>query len=431
MENNNQTSPEQEINEFKGQGDFSLKPAGRKKDFDKRIIAVIGGGVFIVIIASVLIGYMAIKSMGDAETKVDESKVTESPLLQSAGIKDDSMDELMSKSTASPSPSVSLDNAPSPEAVSQTQTEVKKETVQKNESSSTETQQPQRLAESLFTPITRFESSGLSGGSGSSSGSSGGTYGGTPQGTGDDEQRLRDFANADPAEQVQKILNGGGGTILERGNGGSGGSGLLDNLNGSSYPATKARLAPNPKYLLKRRMNFQCALYTAIRTDYPGLVGCNLLRPLYSADGSVILAEAGAQLIGEQRVEVKSGQSSVATVWTELDTSPGVRASLNGLGVDPMGRSGTDAEMDNHYGKRFGGAVMLSLVQDVFSSISNATQNNNGMTMNNSTQNAEDMASKALENSINIPPTAYVKPGTVINVIVNQDIDFSSVFTTR
>ncbi|HGS4165026.1 TPA: TrbI/VirB10 family protein, partial [Klebsiella pneumoniae] len=43
----------------------------------------------------------------------------------------------------------------------------------------------------------------------------------------------------------------------------------------------------------------------------------------------------------------------------------------------------------------------------------------------------EDMASKALENSINIPPTAYVKPGTVINVIVNQDIDFSSVFTTR
>lgn len=129
MENNNQTSPEQEINEFKGQGDFSLKPAGRKKDFDKRIIAVIGGGVFIVIIASVLIGYMAIKSMGDAETKVDESKVTESPLLQSAGIKDDSMDELMSKSTASPS--VSLDNAPSPEAVSQTQTEVKKETVQK------------------------------------------------------------------------------------------------------------------------------------------------------------------------------------------------------------------------------------------------------------------------------------------------------------
>lgn len=31
MENNNQTSPEQEINEFKGQGDFSLKPAGRKR----------------------------------------------------------------------------------------------------------------------------------------------------------------------------------------------------------------------------------------------------------------------------------------------------------------------------------------------------------------------------------------------------------------
>ncbi|MDI5545511.1 conjugal transfer protein TrbI, partial [Salmonella enterica subsp. enterica serovar Cerro] len=46
-------------------------------------------------------------------------------------------------------------------------------------------------------------------------------------------------------------------------------------------------------------------------------------------------------------------------------------------------------------------------------------------------QNAEDMASKALENSINIPPTGYVLPGTVITVIVAQDIDFSSVYKTR
>ena len=41
------------------------------------------------------------------------------------------------------------------------------------------------------------------------------------------------------------------------------------------------------------------------------------------------------------------------------------------------------------------------------------------------------MASKVLDANINIAPTGYVKPGTVINVIVAQDIDFSSVYTTR
>lgn len=49
---------------------------------------------------------------------------------------------------------------------------------------------------------------------------------------------------------------------------------------------------------------------------------------------------------------MKAGQSSVFTSWSELETAPdGIRASLNGLGTDPMGSSGTEAYVDNHYGK--------------------------------------------------------------------------------
>ncbi len=98
---------------------------------------------------------------------------------------------------------------------------------------------------------------------------------------------------------------------------------------------------------------------------------------------------------------------------SELETAPdGIRASLSGLGTDPMGSSGTEAYIDNHYGKKFGGAVMLSFIQDALGSVSNLTKRNsgNGYTVENSEQNAEDMASKALDNSINIPPTGYVLP---------------------
>ncbi|RMT50895.1 Conjugal transfer protein [Pseudomonas savastanoi] len=41
------------------------------------------------------------------------------------------------------------------------------------------------------------------------------------------------------------------------------------------------------------------------------------------------------------------------------------------------------------------------------------------------------MANKALDNTINIPDTAHLLPGTVITVIVARDIDFSSVFENR
>lgn len=208
--------------------------------------------------------------------------------------------------------------------------------------------------------------------------------------------------------------------------------GSLSNLQGTSYAQTQAFMSPPRKFLLKRKSNLRCALYTGVKTDHPGFVKCILTQPLYSSDGSVILAEAGAELDGEQKVEIKPGQSSVFTTWTDLETAGGVRANLNALGTGAMGESGTNAYVDNHYGQRFGGAVMLSFIQDAFASAANATQKNNSTySFDNSESNAENMATKALDSSINIPPTGYVLPGTVINVIVAQDVDFSSVFKTR
>jgi type IV secretion system protein VirB10 len=208
--------------------------------------------------------------------------------------------------------------------------------------------------------------------------------------------------------------------------------GSLSNLGGTSYASTQAFMSPDRKFLLKRKSNLRCALYTGVKTDHPGFVKCILTQPLYSSDGSIVLAEAGAELDGEQKVEIKPGQSSVFTTWTDLETAGGVRANLNALGTGAMGESGTNAYVDNHYGQRFGGAVMLSFIQDAFASAANATQKNNSTySFDNSESNAENMATKALDSSINIPPTGYVLPGTVINVIVAQDVDFSSVFKTR
>ncbi|WP_143354509.1 TrbI/VirB10 family protein, partial [Erwinia amylovora] len=157
-----------------------------------------------------------------------------------------------------------------------------------------------------------------------------------------------------------------------------------------------------------------------------------------SADGSVILARAGAELHGEQKVEMKAGRSSVFTSWTELETSLAgsnqtVLTLLNGLGTDAMGRSGTDAEIDNHWGQKIGGALMLSTFQDAITNYSKRLGGgDNGSNNYSNTENTtEDMASKVLDANINIASTGYVEPGTVINVIVAQDIDFSRVYTTR
>lgn len=216
------------------------------------------------------------------------------------------------------------------------------------------------------------------------------------------------------------------------GMGGSSSRGSLSNLGGTNFAPGKAVLAPPGKYLLRRNTYTSCVLYTEIVTDQPSLNECKLTEPLYSADGSTMLADAGDSLFGEQSVEVKPGQVRVFTSWTELDTQSGVRARLASLGAGPMGASGTEAWIDNHYPERFGGAVMLSLFQDVLEAAKNSTQKSgNGYTVNNSEKNTESMANKVLENTIGIQPTAHILPGTVMNVIVARDIDFSSVFENR
>ncbi|WP_040259223.1 TrbI/VirB10 family protein [Pseudomonas massiliensis] len=212
----------------------------------------------------------------------------------------------------------------------------------------------------------------------------------------------------------------------------SGTRGSLSDLGGTGFASAKAYLAPPRKYLVTHNTYTRCALYTEIISTHPGMVDCRLTEPLYSADGSTVIADAGDKLTGEQRVQVGRGQSSVFTTWTEIETQSGARAQINSLGAGPLGASGTEAWIDHHYLQRYGGAVMLSFIQDALQAAANSTQqSSSGYTVNNSEQNVESMANKALDSTINIPDTAHVLPGTVITVIVARDIDFSPVFENR
>lgn len=230
---------------------------------------------------------------------------------------------------------------------------------------------------------------------------------------------------------------GGPESAALRGNGGGGGGstsrGGLDDLSGVSFAPTTAYLAPSGKYLLGHGTYARCAVYTEIITEQPGIVDCRLTEPLYSVDGSTVIAEASARLTGVQKTAMVAGQQNVFTAWTDLDTTAGVRARLDSLGAGPMGASGTLAWIDNHYMERYAGAVALSFIQDVLKAATTPKQGNDsgGYTVNNSEQNVESMADKALNSTINIPPTGYILPGTVITVIIARDIDFSTVYENR
>ena len=95
---------------------------------------------------------------------------------------------------------------------------------------------------------------------------------------------------------------------------------------------------------------------------------------------------------------------------------------------------GIGAKVNNHFLKRFGSSIMLSIIQDGLAAASKRWEGNsdtsgsNNTTVSNSTNTVESMAEKALNNTINMPPTAIVNQGAILNILVARDVDFSSVY---
>ena len=115
-------------------------------------------------------------------------------------------------------------------------------------------------------------------------------------------------------------------------------------------------------------------------------------------------------------------------IWQRIETPKGVSVNVDSPATGQLGEMGVGARVNNHFGKRFGGAIMLSLIQDAISAGTTHLEKDKSKAGQTTIENTSSIAEKALENSINIPPTAIIHQGTLINILVNRDVDFSSVY---
>ncbi|HAW0459859.1 TPA: conjugal transfer protein TraI [Escherichia coli] len=205
---------------------------------------------------------------------------------------------------------------------------------------------------------------------------------------------------------------------------------VQDELQGNEYANGSVSPVLHRRYLLSAGTALSCVLKTKIVTSYPGVTMCQLTRNIWSDNGEVLLAHKGSLLIGEQNKVMTQGVARVFVNWTNLKDG-NVNVRIGALGTDSLGASGLPAWIDNHFGERFGGALMLSLLGDGLDILKNTTQetaSNSNITYENTSDATKEMAKTTLDNTINIPPTAYINQGTVLSVIVPRNIDFSSVY---
>jgi len=236
----------------------------------------------------------------------------------------------------------------------------------------------------------------------------------------------------------------GSGDALQPSDSMSGNDRFLAAAADSEVKTSLSRSLPDPSRTIVQGTIISAVLETAINTELPGNIRAQVIEPVFSFNGKRILFAAGTTLVGKFNDKVDLEQKRVLIAWNRAITPDGKSVSLGSTGTDLLGRAGTAGNVDNHYGKKIGAAVLLSTISALPSLVPSLTgsgrSSSRGGTMinigasgagdgNPGTQAASNIAGAIsnqgkgiLDKYLDLPPTLRVPQGEEIRVFVNQDL---------
>jgi type IV secretory pathway VirB10-like protein len=167
-------------------------------------------------------------------------------------------------------------------------------------------------------------------------------------------------------------------------------------------------------------------LETAIDSDLPGSVRAVVSRDVRGFDGAQVLIPRGSHLIGQYRSAAAIGQKRAFVVWSRIITPAGVSIDVGSPATDELGRGGLAGKADEHFFERFGASILLSVISAGVDAAGRSNGNTTELVIGSANQ-ANQVASIALQKQIDIPTTIRIPQGAAVQVSVARDLDFSGV----
>lgn len=202
-------------------------------------------------------------------------------------------------------------------------------------------------------------------------------------------------------------------------------SSFLAQAGGAGVDTERATVLANQSALIAQGTLVPGVLETAINSDLPGMLRAVVSADVLSFDQRQVLIPRGTRLIGQYRSGIAIGQTRAFVVWTRLITPHGVSLQLGSPGTDALGQAGVTGRVDEHFFRRFGAALLLSIVGSAGQAAANAADDGGDSITINAAGDASRVAEIALQNRVNIPPTIKVRQGSPIRIFVAKDLDFT------
>ena len=207
-----------------------------------------------------------------------------------------------------------------------------------------------------------------------------------------------------------------------------------------TFGGTTAFVMKHPELVLPQWTSIRCVLETGIITGVSGVnpFRCRLPQDVASPSG-VVLMEKGTIIGGTYSSLVAEGQTRIVAVSANARTPNNVVVPLGGPMADQIGQAGVEGTVDEHWWRRIGGALILSLLDAGTSLGQSALSASNGngnsfVNVGNSLGTGGPFAQTAqtlLEKEMSIPPTIQLKQGEIVSLWTTRWVDFSHVYALQ
>jgi type IV secretion system protein VirB10 len=195
--------------------------------------------------------------------------------------------------------------------------------------------------------------------------------------------------------------------------------------------------APSTPYELRTGAVIPGVMISGINSDLPGQIMGQVSQDVFdTATGKYLLIPQGTRLVGTYSSNIIYGQSAILVAWQRLIFPDGKALDIGAMpGADSSGYSGFRDQVNNHYIRIFGSALLMSGIVAGVSYSQDKNNNNNGI-FSQPTASSElsqalgqqlgQVSAQMISKNLNIAPTLQIRPGYRFNIIVVKDMVFST-----
>ena len=182
------------------------------------------------------------------------------------------------------------------------------------------------------------------------------------------------------------------------------------------------------------------AMLTGVNSDLPGNTIAQVSQDVFdSATGRNLLIPQGTKIYGVYDSRIVYGQERVLIAWNRLIFPDGSSISLGDMpGADMGGMAGLNDDVNHHYMRIFGSALMMSLVSGgmayALDGVNDSTKTDNGTRMTDEmtaslAQQLGQTTTTLLQRNLSIKSTLEIWPGYQFNIVVTKDVIFKEPYT--